>query len=346
VSFDLLTGAAAVAVIVLVQGAGVAESAPNPDGRRADADANFAAQGIGNLAAGLFRGMPVGGSVGQTAINVSAGARDRWSAIASGVWVLVVLVVLSPLVGLVPMPTLATLLVIASFGAIRPRQVAAVWRAGPQSQIAMATTFVSTLLLPVAAAVGIGAAISLLLQANRESIDLRVVELTELSDGRFREQPPPASLPDDAVTVLDIHGSLFYAGARALEASLPDATGAHDPVVVLRMRGRVTLGSTAFTVLAGYAERIGHQGGRLYVSGVDPGLAARFHHVVDIDIQQSIQVYEAHPTLGESTRQALHDAEAWLVRADPDAADAAGGTARPAPVTRAWRWIRGRFHRP
>jgi SulP family sulfate permease len=112
------------------------------------------------------------------------------------------------------------------------------------------------------------------------------------------------------------------------------------------MRGRVTLGSTAFTVLAGYAERIGHQGGRLYVSGVDPGLAARFHHVVDIDIQHSIQVYEAHPTLGESTRQALHDAEAWLVRADPDVADAAGRTARPAPVTRAWRWIRGRFHRP
>lgn len=338
-SFDLLTGAAAVAVIVLVQGAGVAESAPNPDGRRADADANFAAQGVGNLAAGLFRGMPVGGSVGQTAINVGAGARDRWSAIASGVWVLLVLVVLSPLVGLVPLPTLAMLLVIASAAAIRPRQVATIWRAGPQSQIAMATTFVATLLLPVAAAVGIGVAISLLLQANRESIDLRVVELVELPDHRFREQAPPASLPDDAATVLDVHGSLFYAGARALERSLPDPAGAHAPVVVLRMRGRATLGATAFTVLADYAERLDRRDGRLYVSGVEPGLVTAFHHVVDVDVQRRMEVYEAQPVLGESTRRALHDAETWLVRANPDA-PAADLHKRPAPLTRAWNWLR------
>jgi hypothetical protein len=184
--------------------------------------------------------MPVGGSVGQTAINVGAGARDRWSAIASGAWVLVVLVALSPVVRLVPLPTLTTLLVIASVSAIRPRQIASVWRTGAQSQIAMVTTFVATLLPPVAAAVGIGVATSLLLQASHESIDLRVVEMVELPGGRFREQATPDRLRDDAATVLDIHGSLFYAGV-------------HAPVVVLRMRGRVTLGATAFNVLAARA---------------------------------------------------------------------------------------------
>ena len=66
-SLDLIAGAAAVAVIVLVQGTGVAESAPNPDGSPSDANRDFIAQGIGNLASGLFRGQPVGGSVGQTA---------------------------------------------------------------------------------------------------------------------------------------------------------------------------------------------------------------------------------------------------------------------------------------
>jgi SulP family sulfate permease len=345
-SFDLIAGAAAVAVIVLVQGAGVAESAPNADGARADADADFTAQGIANVAAGLFRGMPVGGSVGQTAVNVRAGARDRWAAIASGAWVLVVLVALSPLVGLVPIPTLATLLVIASVGAIRPRQVAAIWRAGPQSEIALVTTFVATLLLPVAAAVGIGVAISLLLQANRESIDLRVVELVELPDGRFREQAPPARLPDDAVTVLDIHGSLFYAGARSLEAALPEAAGAHAPAVVLRMRGRVTLGATAFAVLAGYARRLAAEDGRLFVSGVDPQLFASFHRVVDVEERRWMDVYEAEPTLGDSTRRALRDAEAWLVRVEPEPTAADDRGRRPAPLTRAWRWVRGRFRRP
>jgi SulP family sulfate permease len=78
----VITGALAVAAIVLVQGAGVAEAAPNPDGSRSNSNIDLAAQGIGNVASGLFGGQPVGGSVGQTALNVSAGARSRWG----GIW--------------------------------------------------------------------------------------------------------------------------------------------------------------------------------------------------------------------------------------------------------------------
>lgn len=58
-SLPVVTAAVSIAVIVLVQGAGVAESAPNPDGSRADMNGDFAAQGAGNLASGLFRGIPV-----------------------------------------------------------------------------------------------------------------------------------------------------------------------------------------------------------------------------------------------------------------------------------------------
>jgi sulfate permease, SulP family len=83
-SLDLIAGAAAVAVIVLVQGTGVAEAAPNPGGSPSDPNRDFIAQGIGNLASGLFRGQPVGGSVGQTALNVAGGARSRWASIFSG----------------------------------------------------------------------------------------------------------------------------------------------------------------------------------------------------------------------------------------------------------------------
>ena len=344
VSIDLLFGAAAVAAIVLVQGAGVAESAPNPDRRRADPDRNFAAQGIANLAAGLFRGMPVGGSVGQTAINVGAGARDRWAAILSGGWVLVVLVLLSGVVGMVPAATLAAVLVVASIGGIRPARIMSVWRAGAQSQIAMTTTFVATLFLPVAAAVGIGAALSLLLQVNRESMDLRIVELVPEEDGRVREQDPPAVLPDNAVTTLDVHGSLFYAGARALEASLPEPAGATEPVVVLRLRGRASLGATAFTVLSQYAGRLDEAGGRLYVSGLDPDLAEAFPQVVDLDLQDKIAIFPARPVLGESTREARSHAEAWLLRRSPEA-EPEPTRPRPSPVVRAWHWL-GRTLRP
>ena len=109
-SFSLVTGALAVAAIVLVQGSGVAESSPNLDGSRSDPNRDFIAQGAANVAAGLFQGQPVGGSVGQTALNVSSGAVTRWAAIISGIWVLLILVVFSGAVGEVVMSSLAAVL--------------------------------------------------------------------------------------------------------------------------------------------------------------------------------------------------------------------------------------------
>ena len=85
---SLFTGAAAVAAIVVVQGAGVAESAPNPDGP-SNANQDFVAQGVANVACGVFAGQPVGGSVGQTALNVSAGGRTsscRWRRPSASAW--------------------------------------------------------------------------------------------------------------------------------------------------------------------------------------------------------------------------------------------------------------------
>jgi len=68
-SLSLVTGAVAIAAIVLVQGVGVAEAAPNPGDARPNPNQDIIAQGVGNLASGFFRGIPVGGSVGQTALN-------------------------------------------------------------------------------------------------------------------------------------------------------------------------------------------------------------------------------------------------------------------------------------
>ena len=132
-SADVLTGALVVAVIVLVQGAGVSEAAPNPDGAPPDIDADFRAQGIGNIAAALFRGQPVGGSVGQTALNAAAGARTRWAAIFSGVWMLAILIALSGLVGNVAMPSLAAILIFAAVSSVKPDEIRMALRTGPSS---------------------------------------------------------------------------------------------------------------------------------------------------------------------------------------------------------------------
>ncbi len=315
VSFPLVTGALAVAAIVFVQGAGVAEAAPNADGQP-QPDTDIAAQGAGNLVSGLFGGLPVGGSVGQTALNVRAGGRTRWAAIFSGVWMLVILAALSGLVAKVAVPTLAAVLIFAAAGALRAGEIRTILRTGRISQIAVTATFLATLFLPVAAAVGIGVALSLLLQLNRGARDLSVVELVPAGGGRFTEQPAPATLPSDQVTILDVYGSLLYAGSRTLQTRLPDPAGSHRPAVVLRLRGRTSLGATFLKVVDGYAGGLAAAGGRLYLSGLDPSVTERLRHTGRLD--GPIRVYEATPLVGESTEAARHAAQTWLARKPAD----------------------------
>ncbi|HEY6628912.1 MAG TPA: SulP family inorganic anion transporter [Acidimicrobiia bacterium] len=319
---SLVVAALAIAAIVLVQGAGVAESAPNRDGSTSNPDRDFIAQGVGNLASGFFRGLAVGGSVGQTALNISAGARDRWASISSGIWMLVILVVFSGVVGVVAMPTLAAILIVAAIGSLRIGQIESILRTGPNSQIALISTFFATLFLPIAAAVAFGVVLSLMLQLNQEAIDLRVVEWVPGPENSFAEQPAPRSLESQHVTILNAYGSLFYAGARTLQARLPEIGGASEPVVILRMRGRIELGATAFKVLDDYAGRLEAAEGRLYLSGIEPRVMSHFMRAGHVSAQGPIQLYEATPNIGESTLAALQDAEAWIVEhrsADDDA---------------------------
>ena len=191
---SVISGALAVAAIIAVQGAGVAEAAPNPDGTRSKASRDFRAQGVANLAAGLFGGQPVGGSVGATALNRSVGARSRWAAIWSGVGVALVLVAFSNAVTHVILPTLAAFLVYAAIRSFKPGEIWSVAHAGTNSLVALGVTLVATLLLPVATAVGIGVGISLMMQLNQEAVDLRVVELYPRPGDLLGERPPPRRL--------------------------------------------------------------------------------------------------------------------------------------------------------
>ncbi len=311
-SVSVLTGALSIAAIVLVQGAGVAEAAPNPDGSMSDSSRDFIAQGAGNVASGLFRGIPVGGSVGQTALNVASGARSRWASIFAGAWMLAILAIFSGIVGRVAMPTLAAVLIYAAIGSVRVGGIQTVFRTGRTSQIAIVTTFLATLFLSIPEAVGIGVALSLLLQLNKEALDLAVVELVPRLDGRFDERRAPARLRSREVTLIDVYGSLYYAGSRTLEARLPDPAGTEAPVLVLRLRGRTALGATAFVVLAAYADRLQSVGGRLFLSGVDHGLFLQLQRTRRVDVDGTVHVVEATRVVGESSAEAYRQAQAWL----------------------------------
>ena len=128
----------------------------------------------------------------------------------------------------------------------------------------------------------------------------------------------PSTLPDAEPVVLDVYGSLLYAGARTLGARLPDPHTAKRPVVILRLRGRTSLGSTFFGVIAGYADALEAAGGRLYLSGVQQDMVERFHRSQVQDVQGKIKIFHATEVLGASTAAAVQDAQTWLIGSAQD----------------------------
>jgi SulP family sulfate permease len=326
--FDVLGGAFAVALILLIQGAGVSQSVPNPDGSKRRISRDFIAQGLGNIASGLFSGLPVGGSVSTTALNVMTGATRRWGAISSALWLALVVIAAPDLVAYVTMPALGAVIILAGLHSIKPSDLITVWRAGWPARVAAITTFLGMLVLSMQFAVGLGVAVSMLLYVTESSSDVSVVELVRRSDGQIEERKAPTRLLSHEVTVLDVYGHVFFAGARTLERLLPSPRNAEHPVVILRLRGRTMLGATLVEVLSRYAEELEQVNGRLYLTGLTEEVHTELEHLLKVHLTGPMRVFEATTIRGQSTQAAHADAEAWLVGQDEQSPEARDATER------------------
>jgi SulP family sulfate permease len=309
---ELLLSAFALAVVIAVQGAGVSQSVDNPDGSPINPSRDLLAQGAANIASGLFSGIPAGGSVGQTALNVSVGARSRWAGVLGGIWMLVIVLLVPGLVGQVPMAVLAALMIQAGISAINLREASSIWKTGGSARWSILVTFIATLVLSVPVAVGIGVVLTIILYLISAASDVTVRQLKRLDNGRVAESEPPKELSSDSVTVLDVEGSLFFAGARTLFESLPIIGDAVRPVVILRLRGYTQVGATLIDVLDEYADDLAGAGGRLYLSGVHETIGSQLRRSGKLDLDKTVFVVPVDPVLGASTESAALSAREWL----------------------------------
>jgi SulP family sulfate permease len=208
----LILPALAIALIALVQAAGVSQSVPNPDGQYPDPSGDFRGQGIANIAVGLSGGLPVGGSVSGTALVRSSGAQSRWANIFTGLFGLVVVLIFAPLVELIPLAGLAGLLVTVGAGMVNVPRMRTVWNTGPVPLAIMVITFVATLFAPIQLAVVLGVVLHILLFVFRSAEAVRIERIVPQEDGTFTEGEVPEALPSGEIVVLQPIGSLFFAG--------------------------------------------------------------------------------------------------------------------------------------
>jgi len=311
-ALGLIVPAFALSIIGMVQGAGISQGYPNPDGKFPDPSGDFLGQGAANLVAGFFKGMPCGGSLSGTAMVVSAGARSRWANVLVGILIAVIVLLFGGLVERIAMPALAGLLIVIGYRTINPEAIRTVWQTGTIPRVVMVTTFLGTLIMPLQFAVYLGVVLSVLLFVFQQANRIRLVELVPGEGGFPIERPAPRQLPGGQVTILYPYGSLFYAAARTFEENLPVADQAHRAAVVFVFRGYDEFGSTMISVLERYTSTVQKNGGRILLAGIGPDVLAQFERTGIVALVGRESIFPAQIQWGIAANQAVEAARSWL----------------------------------
>ncbi len=309
----LLIPALSLAFVGLVQGAGVSAGFPNEDGEPQDESQDFVGQGAGNIVAGLFQGMPVGGSMSASSLIASAGAKTRAAAFFAAGVMAVVILVFGGVIELVAMPSLAALLIVVGVGTIRPARIMSVAKTGPVPLTVMSITFVLTLVIPLQYAVLVGVGISVILFVIRQSTALVTKRLVFHDDGRLEEVEPPATVPPDDVVVLQPYGALFFATAATLLDQMPLVTPvSRNSVVILRIRGADDAGATLIDVLKKYATALHDVDSKLVIVTDNRRVIRQLRVTGTTDVLGPDNIYQSTAFVGETARRAHDDATAWV----------------------------------
>ena len=308
----LIAPAMAIGLVGLIQASGVSKSVPNADGNYPDASHDFVGQGLANTASGVFKGLPIGGTMSETSVNVSSGAKTRFASFFSGLLIILLVLLFAEFIELVALPAVGALLVVAGYGAIKFADIEDVRDTGAGPRWTMIITFVATLFLPIQYAVLLGVVLSIMIYLYRSSTDIRLMELVPQADGSILEREAPLSLRDNEVTILRTYGSLHFSGAAMLEDILPSAQESHRAVVILQLRGLDNIGSTFIRVMERYAQNLQANGGKLYLTGVHPRVLEQLELTETTETIDAEAIYLAENKLGASTQEAYRSARAWL----------------------------------
>ena len=209
-------------------------------------DMELVAQGAGNIASALFGGIPATGAIARTAANIKNGGRTPIAGMVHSVTLIIVLVVLMPYAGMIPMPTIAAILFIVAYNMCQWRTFRDLVRTAPKSDIlVLIVTFVLTVIFDLVVAIEIGMVLACLLFIKRMGEETHADSWVYTDDDTPDIDEHLQKLPLQ-IRVYEITGPLFFGAADAIEhIVVKDFTSC----LVLRMRGVPALDSTAMNAL-------------------------------------------------------------------------------------------------
>jgi len=265
VSFDLfrqlLPVAFAIAMLGAIESLLSAVVADGLTGKTHDPDSELLAQGIGNLVAPFFGGIAATGAIARTATNVRSGARSPIAAMTHALVVLTAVLVAAPLLGYLPMASLAALLLLVAWNMSEVHNFARTFRQAPKSDtFILLACFLLTVLFDMVVAVTFGILLAALLFMRR---------MAEVSGTDLAQATHPLvadGLPKD-VMVYEVAGPLFFGAAqKAMSALQRVAQGV--AVVILDLQSVPAIDATGLVALEAAIDRLYRMNVYVVLAGV------------------------------------------------------------------------------
>lgn len=130
--------------------------------RYTDTNAELKAQGIGNILSGLIGGLPMTSVVVRTSANFNAGAKTKMSAIIHGVLLLICVLSIPVILNLIPLATLAAVLLMVGYRLARPAVFKHFWHQGKYQFIPFIVTLLGVVLTDLLKGVALGIVVSVI----------------------------------------------------------------------------------------------------------------------------------------------------------------------------------------
>jgi MFS superfamily sulfate permease-like transporter len=234
-------------------------------GRRHDPNRELAGQGLANLVAPLFGGIPATAAIARTAVNVRSGATTRLAALTHALVLLLIVLVAARWVGEIPRAALAGVLIATAAQMVRVSSLAALFRSTRGDAAVLSITAAATIAVDLVTAVLVGLVIAgffALLQTAR-SAHLEEVPLDE-ADHIDEEH----ALLDEHIVAYRLDGPLLFSAAHDFLLELADVSRVR--VVILRMSRVSAIDATGAHVLADTISRLEQRHTTVLLSGVRP----------------------------------------------------------------------------
>ena len=262
----LLAPALTVAMLGAIESLMSAVVADRMTGDRHNPNVELIAQGVANIAAPMFGGLPATGAIARTATSIRSGAKTPVAGMVHALTLLAILVFAAPYARFVPLAILSAILLVVAYHMGDWEEIPELLKLSRADISVWLVTFALTVFADLTVAVEAGMILAALLFIRKVAATTTVSEVTDedIEEGRVHVLQDKV-IPDYA-TVFRIHGPFLFGSTDKLDA-VADRIAELPAIVILRLRNMTAIDATGVRALEDLADRLHATGRALILCG-------------------------------------------------------------------------------